>query len=274
MMGKCIYSFDVLLALLYLGLFLFYAKIFLSKHQPLGRFFTASLPVILSLHFIKLLLQGVYAGHCPIVGFNETFSFTAFALGVIYLIIERHQRYFATGAIFLGIILLFQSVSVITGFSVVSFGEQLQRIPFGYHAPLALFGIAALATSAIYSGIYLATFYSLKSKHPNSYLREVPSLETIENMQSLSSTIGVVLISIALVIGLAIARIYNMAISIYDPKIIISILVLVIFGSGVIGSKFCSFSGKKKAIIALVGFLVALLSMTIVRLYLPSFHRF
>lgn len=273
-MNQLIYILNVALAVFYLALFVFYARNFLSPHGRTGSLIVWSLPLVLTLHFAKLLIQGLIEGHCPIMGFNETCSFMAFALALIYFVVERYQKFFATGAIFIGITLIFQSVTIFVPSPITYVTPGLNGIPFGLHAPLAIIGIAAVTTSAIYGAIYLIMNFLLKHKHFGPSLRQIPPLEAIEKMQTLSAVIGVTLIAVAIVSGLILGTIYDQKISIGDSKIIASIILIIVFGYGVIGSRFCFFSGKKKSIIAITGFLVALISMTVVRFYLPTFHRF
>jgi HemX protein len=232
------------------------------------------LPVVLLLHLVKLVLQGKLGSHCPTVGIHEAFSFIAFALGVIYFVTERYQKYFATGALFIGIILIFQSISLFVTRSIVPLTQALETIPYGWHAALALLALAAIATSAIYSLIYLSMFYLLKHKRFSGSLKQIPPLETIERMQTLSATIGFALISVAILVGSIIGFVYKQNIQMLDAKILASIGVLIIFAYGVIGSWFFNFSGRKKSMIIIIGFIAAIFSMTIVRLYMPTFHRF
>lgn len=271
-MSEFIFGFDALLTALYAALFFFYLGLFLSSHGQFRRIAAIALPSVLCLHLIKLIVQGIYAGHCPLVEPYETFSFTAFALGVIYLIIERRHNYFATGAIFVGMVLAFQGAALAMDHSAVS--QIHGRMPLGFHAPLALLGIAALVASALYGVIYLTAYRFLKSKRFGTSLNNMPSLEAIERMQSVSTLVGVVLFGIAMVAGFAIALISGQQFTLYDPKIIVAVAILAIYGYLAVGARTRSFSGKRKSAIAIVGLLFALISMTVVRLWAPTFHRF
>ena len=266
-----IYGFDALLTALYGVLFLFYVALFMSSHGQFKRLAAVALPSVLCLHLIKLIVQGVYAGHCPIFAFHETFSFTAFALGAIYLVIERRHKYCSTGVVFVGMALVFEAIALIADRSAAA-----TSVPFfaGIHAPLALLGIAALVASALYGVIYLTTFRLLKSKRFGTSLNNMPSLEAIERMQSVSTLVGVVLFGIAMIAGFAIALISGQQFTLYDPKIIVAVAILAIYGYLAVGARMHSFSGKRKSAIAIVGLLFALISMTVVRLWAPTFHRF
>lgn len=273
-MDRIIYLFDILLVFLYLVLFVLYLRNLFSSHRPLGRLFMAGLPVILTVHFIKLILQGLSVNHCPTAGLGQSLSFAAFSLGFIYFIVERYQRYFATGTIFIGIVLIFQSASLFMFKPAGEPGAALSNIPYGFHAPIALLALSAFATSAIYGAIYLTEMMLLKLKRFGTGLKNMPPLETVERMQGIASVIGVVLMGISLIAGITLAIIYKPSFAIYDPKIMIAVIIFAIFVYGVLGSHFFSFSGRKKSAIALIGFSAALISITVVRFCLPTFHRF
>lgn len=272
-MENLLYRFDTILVALYFCVFLLYVRAFFSSHRPIGRVFLFTLPSVLILHLVKLILQGKCMGHCPILGLSETFSFTAFALGLIYFILERRQKYYATGVIFIGIVLLFQSVTIYSTSNETILAENLRHIPFAFHGPLALIGISAFGASALYGVLYLILFRLLKTKQLSANLGKMPPLEKIEAFQKYSSLIGFVFFSIAVISGFVLGIIYEQITRI-DPKIIISLIVLAIFGYEVIGSRFCSFSGKKRSIIAIVGFTIAVVSMAVVRFSTYTFHRF
>lgn len=267
-----LFTFDVLLTVLYCAIFLLYLRAFFSIHRPFGRVYMALLPAVLALHLVKLILQGVHEGSCPLVAFGETFSFTAFSLGVVYLYMERSRRYDAAGTVFVGIIMLFQSVALF-GHPAVLPSAGAGRIPFGVHAPMALIGIAAFAASALYGGMYLVMQGLLKSKHFGSLTRSIPPLLKVAAIQKSSSALGVVFFGAAIVAGLFLGVHYGRITS-FDPKIIISVVVLAIFGYGVVGSRYFAFSDKKGSVIAIAGFLLAIISMITVRFFLPTFHRF
>lgn len=273
-MSKIIYSLDVTLVVTYFALFLLYARNLSFSGKGLRRLLVWALPAAVALHFIKLLLQGMAGSHCPIIGIYETTSFLSFSIALIYLIIERYQRYFGTGAIFMAIILIFQAVSLFAPASVTMVPQNLSKIPFGLHAPIVLVGVAAFTTSAISGVIYLLSFRKLKKKDFSLSQNKIPSLESMEKMVTLSSLLGVILVATGLAAGFVIARVYNEHFNLYDPKIVITIITLLIFLYGLVGSWLCSFSGKKKAVIVLIGFFAALISMTLIRFCSETFHRF
>lgn len=273
-MDTLIVNLDRLIAGAYLVLFISYIHSFITARVQRGNFSLVALPAVVLLHLTKLIIQGVTEGHCPLVGIGETFSFTAFSIAVIYSVLERSQKYYSTGALFIGVVFASQLASVVAVILSPPPLEGIGDIPIGFHAPIAVIATASFATSAVYGVIYLFLYGRLRKKHLDAHLRLVPSLEAIERMQTLSSKIGLVLMALALMSGLVIGVVYKKVFALYDPKIIVSLIVLGIFGYGVFGGWRHSLPGKRKAAIAIAGIVIAIASMTVVRLVVPTFHRF
>lgn len=272
-MDNTIHNLDVFLAIAYFGLFAVYVKsFFVSDKQP-WRFLPVFLPAILVIHLVKLIVQGVRDGHCPIVTFDETFSFTAFCLGIIYLIARRRRIYCAEGSVFIGLTCIFQFIAVFAATNNILVYDRLSGIPFGFHAPIALIGVAAFTASAIYGVLYITMFQLLKSKGAIFQLKKLPPLERVESMLGFSMKVGVVFFGFAITTGLIMGKIHNLPIF-TDPKMIASLAVFAIFAWGIIGSKLHVFSGYRKSLIAILGFVVAITSMTVVRFYLTKMHNF
>lgn len=272
-MHSAINILDVSLAVMYLVLFAIYIKSFFDSERPPRRFLSTLFPALLVVHLVKLILQGVCDGHCPIAAFGETFSFTAFCLGLIYITARRRRIYCAEGAVFVGLVCLFQLVSIFAATNNILVYERLKDIPFGFHAPVALIGMALFAASALYGILYIAMFKLLKTKNPVFPLDELPPLERVESMLDFSMTSGTAFFGFAIISGFVIGKIYNLPIF-TDPKIIVSLFVFAVFAFGVIGSRFYGFSGYRKSAVSIFGFITAILSMTVVRIYLAKLHSF
>lgn len=271
-MEQIFYYANFALAALYFLLTAYYLKGVVSHHSLWGGGIRFFLPALLGLHFAKLVSEGLYFGHCPLLGVGEAASFTAFALAVIYFIVERYQKYFATGVVFLAIVTLFQAIFA---FSPAGTPEtNVAGVPFALHAGVALFGLAAISTASVYSIIYLFMNRLLKGKGFPSWIRKVPPIETIDRMQRLSAIIAFVLITIAIAGGFAMGLFYSLPVSPTDGKVIFSAILLVVFACATFGSVTGKFSGRQRSMVTLIGFLIAVISMTVVGLLLPTFHRF
>lgn len=272
-MNNTISYLDSLLAIAYVSLFGVYAKSFFASSKQPWRFLPSLLPGILILHLAKLLAEGVRDGHCPIVTFSETVSFTAFCLGIIYLIARRRQIYCAEGSVFIGLIAIFQSIAAFFSTNNILIYEQLKNIPFGFHAPVALIAIAAFTASAIYGLLYITMFRLLKSRDGMSKLKGLPPLERVEYMLGFSMQIGTAFFGLAILTGIIMGITFNLPV-LTDPKMIVSVAVLAVFVYGIVGSKYRFFSGYRKSLIAIFGFMLAIASMTVVRFYLTRMHNF
>jgi ABC-type transport system involved in cytochrome c biogenesis permease subunit len=85
---------------------------------------------------------------------------------------------------------------------------------------------------------------------------------------------GFIALTVAIVIGILwLPRVFQ-EYSYWDPKLIGTIGIWLLYAAGLAAKKILGWQGRKTMIIALVAFGFVFLSMTVINLYLSSFHRF
>jgi HemX protein len=112
--------------------------------------------------------------------------------------------------------------------------------------------------------------------------RRLPSLDTLERMSVGAVKMGVPLLFASLCLGHL--WLYDLAdrmdadlaaqLSPWDPKILVSWVILIGYGSGLVGYRFLGWRGRRMNLIAVVGFLVMVVTIGLVQHFVPSFHNF
>jgi ABC-type uncharacterized transport system permease subunit len=93
-------------------------------------------------------------------------------------------------------------------------------------------------------------------------------------MSHRAEVFGFAMLSPAIVIGLFwLPRVFD-DFSYWDPKLIGSVLIWVMYAAGLAAKRKLGWQGRKTMIVSLVAFGFVFLSMTIINLYLSGFHSF
>jgi len=145
-------------------------------------------------------------------------------------------------------------------------GEMLTSHLLFIHVALAFFSYAAFSVSGIFALMYLLEDRLLKEKKWSPLLRRLPSLGQLETYSFLLVTLGVPILLLSLILGLIWAyhqlseRIW------YDPKVILSFVVLFVYSVILYGKVMSGWYGKKLALWNIGAFLAVILN------YLMSGH--
>jgi len=206
----------------------------------------------------------------------EMMSLVAFTILATYTIIELATSIRGTGFFLVGIASVFQLFSAVTMKlpAIGTANPALSNLGIGLHVSAAIFGFGGIAISAVYGLLYLLMYRALKRSSFGSIYNHLPSLESLEKLCAASAAIGFLFITIAFGIGVVwLPRIFP-AHSYFDPKLIATGVVWIIYAVVLIAKYVAKLDGKRVITISLGGFLLAVFSMTIVNAFFSNFHKF
>jgi cytochrome c-type biogenesis protein CcsB len=160
-----------------------------------------SLVAAVGLHGAAIVLRWIEAGHAPFANGFEAFSFYAWGLCLIYLLV-RPLRQQAVLGVFVTPLAL---TSILVASVLPKRIEPLVPVLQSYWLPIhvgvsfgayALFSLAFVAATA-----YLLQVRALRKPGRWLWTRQLPSLETLEELQRWTAVLGLVLMTGALVTG-------------------------------------------------------------------------
>jgi ABC-type uncharacterized transport system permease subunit len=114
----------------------------------------------------------------------------------------------------------------------------------------------------------------LKGNKFGLVFNRLPSLEILEKLNFYSAIIGFVLLSAAMAIGIIWLPGAFPKFSYFDPKLVCTFIVWVIYGCGISSKLFGRLYGKKAIIFSLIGFSVAIISLIVTNSLAKTFHSF
>lgn len=264
----------VALPLVYGGLVLLYALSFFRNAAFADRWKTPVLMVTVALHLAYFAIRTAVFDHPPITSVFEIMSVLAASIAVAYTYIEMKTHASNTGFFILVLAFIFQTASSLFIKDLTAIPEYLHSLVLGFHVTTALLGYTAISLSAVYGFLYLMLYHEIKSSRFGLIYNRLPNLEMLETMSHKAEVFGFVLLSVAITIGMFwLPRVFP-DFSIFDPKLIGTLFIWILYAIGLSAKRKLGWQGRKTMIISLVAFCFVFLSMTVINMYLSGFHSF
>jgi ABC-type uncharacterized transport system permease subunit len=250
--------------------------ILLRSGQKQARAPTVLFKVGLIFHAVEIVVRGAEsgaAGGAPFVSISGFLSISAFLLGIIYLFLEwryRRARIASLGAFHVPVLFVLHICSCFIKQPIEEVPTLFTGPLFVVHVGLTLFAYAAFAVSFITGVTYLLLDRQLRQRRYGVLMRGLPNLEFVERVNTSSVKMGLPLLATGTVIGLTMAyRVFGDAYQ-WDSKVWITIVSIGIFSLQLVLRKFAGWTGRRAVIISVLGFIVILLSATVVNLLLST----
>lgn len=265
---------NYLLPLFYFALVWTYGKAFFAdKHW--AKF--AKTPILIAtivLHLLSLAVRTILFRHPPVTSVFEIFSVLACAITITYYIIELRSQRKETGYFILNIAFFFQLASSVFIKSTSEVPDILRSPLFGIHVSSALIGYAAITIAGAFGLMYLMLYHEMKATRFGVIYKKLPTLETLERMTFTTVKLAFLFLSVAILFGFIWLHRAIAQPNYFDPKLIGTILVWVMYGFLVVSKMRYGWKGRKVMILSIVGFLISIFSMTIINIFFSEFHKF
>ena len=230
--------------------------------------------VTVVLHVFYLFARTIEFNHPPITTKFEIFTVLAFSIAFSYFLLELLTDIRGTGLFIILFALIFQLVSSLFIEDLMEVKEVLRNRLLGLHVISALLGYSGITISAVYGVLFIILYKSLKLSKFGLIFKRLPSLETLEKLSFYSLVIGFILLTIAIIIGSIWLPAAFPDFSYWDPKLISTGIVWIIYGAGIIAKLAANWYGKKVITFSLVGFVMTIISLMLGVFFENSFHMF
>lgn len=270
---------NVLLPLGYLLAALAYLVVFMEALEWAKVWATRLTASVAGAHFIYLVLATLAFEHVPVANMWEGFTFIAFAMAVVYLVLEFRSKDKATGIFLLVPVLFFQVLSSAFVTHTREVDEILRSPLFAVHVTAALLGYVALSVAAVYGAMYVLLYRELKKHRVGLIFRRLPNLETLSRLNMGAVVFGWIGLTMAMILGSLWARELSttgwLEGSYYtDPKFILTVILWVLYGLTLGGRYLFRWPNRQLAHLSIFAFLLMVSSSLAVNLFLTSFHQF
>jgi ABC-type uncharacterized transport system permease subunit len=227
----------------------------------------------LLLHAVHLGLRTALYDHVPLASLAEVATTVAFAVSLVYLVVERRTGSTRTGVFVVSFSLVAQTLSSAFLETHVTFPEILRSPLFALHTVAAVIGYAAFALSAVYGVLYLLLHHELKRSRFGLVYDRLPSLEILARMSLGAVLVGLLALTVTIAFGSLWASSEFPGFT-RDPKFLLTVAVWAVYGGAVALHWGRGWSGRKTITMSLVAFGLLIFSMIAGKLLFASFHVF
>jgi len=225
-------------------------------------------------HLISLVARFVQLGHTPVTTLNESLSFFAWCLVLIFLIFDLRYRLAVLGAFSSVLALMTMLGSGFAPKAVEPLNPALNSWWFPLHVTLAFLGNAAFAMAFAAGVMYLLQDRMLKSKRFSALYYRLPSLATLDNINYRSLSFGFPLMTLGIISGAAWAESVWGTYWSWDPKETWALLTWFVYAALLHGRLSIGWRGRRAALFAIIGFACLVFTFLGVNLLLGGQHTF
>ncbi|QED48817.1 cytochrome c biogenesis protein [Cytobacillus dafuensis] len=246
---------------------------FLTSNRKANRIAFWLLAFVWVLQTMFLVLYMVKTGRFPVLTIFEGLYFYAWVLITLSLVINRVLR--VDFIVFFTNVLGFIIMAIHT-FAPIQYeshvmAQKLISELLLIHITVAILSYGAFSLSFVVSVLYLIQYDLLKRKKWGTRLLRLSDLSKLENISYVLNVIGVPLLIISLILGTQWAYIKVPNMIWYDPKVLGSFVVLVVYGIFLYLKIGKGLAGKRLALWNIASFLIVLINFFLFG-KLSSFH--
>lgn len=266
--------FKITLFLYFLGTLTFLIYLWVGKKEMLSRFSLAITGIGFVFHTLALLSRMFEAGYVSLTHLFEAMAFFAWALVLVFLLVEYRFRIHILGSFVLPLAL----ISLISAAVLPQKGRAADAIvhtAWVYtHTALALLGAVAFAIAFLVGVMYLIQERLLKSKRFNDLYNKLPSLDILDDLNHKAVILGFGLLTLGIIIGAWGGGYVLGAYLTWDPREIISLAIWFFYLVVLHGRITMGWRAKKAAYLAIIGFVGVIVSFVGVDLVWKGQHAF
>jgi ABC-type transport system involved in cytochrome c biogenesis permease subunit len=259
-----------------------YAIHFAKRQTTVGRAATTLLLFAVLAHTFVIGMQTMEVRLVPFANPSRAVSTFVWLLTLCYLYLELGTDERAMGVFILPIVVGLQLIPVLYP-GVENLDPVLDSPWFWVHMSSLLFAYAAFALAGVLGLTYMLQFKEIKKKHLGYFYQRLPSLQTLDAMNSRAVVVGWVCLTIGVLVGViwtSQARAVTpddpnlRAMVMNDPKIFIALLTWVVYSFAMLARRTLGWTGRRAAWLSALGFVIVLLNFLPVNYFVTTSHTF
>ncbi|MBI4265763.1 MAG: cytochrome c biogenesis protein CcsA [Acidobacteria bacterium] len=259
-----------------------YAFHFAGRQPQAGRTATTLLLFAAFAHTFVIGMQTMEAGHVPFANPSRAISTFVWLLTLSYLYLELTTDERAMGVFILPIVIGLQTIPVIYP-GLEARDEVLDSPWFWVHVSSLLFAYASFALASVLGLTYMLQFKEIKKKHLGYLYTRLPSLQTLDVMNSRAVAVGWLFLTLGVIVGViwtAQARVAApddpnlQAMVLNDPKVFGAVLTWGVYSFAMFARRTLGWSGRRAAWLSAIGFAIVLLNFVPINYFVTTSHTF
>ena len=273
---------NVLPLVLYAAAGIAYAVHFANRQPHAGRTATALLILAALAHTFVIGMQTMEVRHVPFANPSRAISTFVWLLALSYLYLETTTEERSMGVFIMPMLMGLQTIPVLSP-GVENVDPVLDSPWFWVHVSSLLFAYASFGLAGVLGLTYMVQFKEIKKKHLGYFYTRLPSLQTLDVMNSRAVAIGWLFLTVGVVVGAiwtAQARVAapndpNLQLmALNDPKIFVAVLTWAVYSFAVLARRTMGWTGRRAAWLSAVGFAIVLLNFLPISYFVTTSHTF
>jgi len=227
------------------------------------------------LHGSAILLRWVEAGYAPLSNGFEAFSLYAWGLSLVFLLVGPLRRHTALGVFVTPLALTSILIASVLPKRVEPLVPALQSYWLPIHVGVSLAAYALFSLAFVAAVAYLLQERRLKEPRRRGWVRQLPSLETLDNLARRLALVGLVLMTGSLFSGSLWAEKAWGIVWPWEPQQIASLVTWLIYAVYFYARHSADWRGRRAAWLLVAGFVSMLITFVGADLLMPdSRHSF
>jgi ABC-type transport system involved in cytochrome c biogenesis permease subunit len=273
---------NVLPLVLYAAAGIAYAVHFANRQPAAGRTATALLILAALAHTFVIGMQTMEVRHVPFANPSRAISTFVWLLALSYLYLETTTEERSMGVFIMPMLMGLQTIPALSP-GVENVDPVLDSPWFWVHVSSLLFAYASFGLAGVLGLTYMVQFKEIKKKHLGYFYKRLPSLQTLDVMNSRAVAIGWLFLTVGVLVGAiwtAQARVAApndpnlQAMALNDPKIFVAVLTWAVYSFAVLARRTMGWTGRRAAWLSAVGFAIVLLNFLPISYFVTTSHTF
>jgi len=225
------------------------------------------------LHTLYLALETLSRGQFPIASAGGSLVVVSWALVTVFLFFMWRHPVKVLGALVAPL-----AAVLLCGALILprqgQLSPHLQSLWLGFHIIAALLGNATFTLAFLGGLLYLLQERQIKSKKFGFFYRRLPSLDTLDALNSYCLTLGFPLFTLGMVTGSLYAQHTLGTFWRWDPKETMTLIAWLLYAALLHERLVKGWRGRRAALMAIGGFVVLVVAFVGANLGLSSYHSF
>lgn len=258
--------------LLYITLFLYlaatagYLSYLVTLKKPLSVAASAILFITFITHAVAITLRYPEVGHPPFIGM-EALSFMAWTLVGIYLLIEWRFKVYVLGSIVSPLAFVMLAITAIIPDTFAHVPPVLRSVWFPIHVTFAFLGNAIFSLAFAAGVMYLIQERQVKGHHLGEIYKRLPSLEILDEINSVCLSIGFPLMTFGIITGFIWSKSVWGTFLNLNPRAFSSLITWVLYAALFTGRLTVGWRGRRAAVLAITGSSIIIISYFAINIF-------
>lgn len=228
----------------------------------------------LASHTAGVVLRGVSAGHFPFAGLYESLVLVAWAIVVVWVVLELFTRIKAVGLYVMPVVLVLLTIALIEYNPPVGLAPALKSDIVILHVLVMLVAIGCLYVGGGAAIIYLVEDALLRRRKPGGVLGRLPSLAALDRLVYHATLVGLPFLTMGMAAGVIRAETFSVPDWATDPMVLLSLAAWLVYLVLIAGRVRAGWSGGVVSWLSVVGLLLLLVIRFAAVPYLSGFHTY